>query len=130
VLRLLSLESPVNFATLVFALEIGDRAVRRHLSKLKDHGLVKKEGMGWLRTGRSVEEVADDLGVAGSGARQRLQYEEQQAMFRAFIRRNPTTAGERIRRAIDLDKQLGSSHRAETLDTLPPAAARAGDRRT
>lgn len=71
------------------SLGLSVRAVQAHVKKLKGHGLITLDADGkFRRTGRNLEEVAKELGVAGAAERQRVQYQcEREEYQRRFPRR-------------------------------------------
>lgn len=59
------------------------RAVQVHVNKLKGHRLIILDADGkFRRTGRSLEEVAKDIGVAGEAERQRAKYHREREEYR------------------------------------------------
>ncbi len=55
------------------------KSVYRHLGPLEDHGLARRTEDGWVRGDADLDAVAADLGVAGTGFKQRAQHRAERA---------------------------------------------------
>jgi len=74
----------IREAELVGRLGMSAKTVRRALHRLKRHGLAQRDDAGcWHHRARDVDEVARELGIAGTGERQRRAHQQQR---QAYIR--------------------------------------------
>jgi DNA-binding transcriptional ArsR family regulator len=60
---------------------------RRHLRRLERHEMVARAGLLWRLTGRSLDDVALELGVAGRARRQRLRHAMERRAFEGHLAR-------------------------------------------
>jgi len=60
------------------ALRVSDSVARKHLNRLRDHGLAERVDGQWLRRGRDLADVASEAGVSGIGALQNLRHALEQ----------------------------------------------------
>ncbi len=80
---------PVRASVLAERYGLGTEAVRRHLRRLRDHGLAEFDGNGWHATGELVEgtlaATAQDLGTAGAGEQQRAAIEDARLLRAQYL---------------------------------------------
>jgi hypothetical protein len=63
------------------------RTVERNLHRLSEHGLALKVGSGWARLERDLDDVAQELRVAGKAERRRQQHRSQREGWGAYVER-------------------------------------------
>ena len=86
---------PRSAIQLAELLEVDPRTVRRHLAKLKVHGLAARVLDGWIRGPADLELVAEELGVFGRGTEQRSQHRTHSEQRRAFLESRERTQRQR-----------------------------------
>lgn len=74
-------------AELATLLDLKQSSVSKHLARLQTHDLAARDTAGRWRRLDNLDAVANRLGVAGEGDRQRIRYEEEREIYQQRVRR-------------------------------------------
>jgi DNA-binding transcriptional ArsR family regulator len=86
---------PLRCAEIAARLGLAEGTVRRHLGALRRWGMVEPTRDGWVRTARTLEEVAVAAGTSGRGERQRRDYDARRRARAAGIGLDPPVVADR-----------------------------------
>jgi DNA-binding IscR family transcriptional regulator len=74
--------------------------VRRHLAELARYGLAVRGSYGWIRGAGDLEQVAVELGVAGTRAERAVRHAEQRERYLAWALAHANRRGYRVERGL------------------------------